>query len=159
MTHTTSASYQIVASLDAWRRQMELEGYELVEQSIEMAMVLRLVIKDHPKLSKFSLIDRRRFDSSRFRVSDEKNYYDIERGWDRMEASWELDDFVLDPTKLTLSVGKTGITGDAFKNQYLMDRFGIQVNKTQEVSLVDDQYWYDTRQCYLFDQCFVADCQ
>jgi len=117
MTHTTtSASYQIVASLDAGRRQMELEGYELVEQSIEMAMVLRSKIKDHPQLSKyFHLLTVEDLIPDRFRVSDEKNYYDIERGWDRMEASWELDDFVLDPTKLTLSVGKTGITGDAFK--------------------------------------------
>ncbi|MGB2127928.1 MAG: aminotransferase class I/II-fold pyridoxal phosphate-dependent enzyme [Flavicella sp.] len=138
MTHTTtSASYQIVASLDAGRRQMELEGYELVEQSIEMAMVLRSKIKDHPKLSKyFHLLTVEDLIPSRFRVSDEKNYYNIERGWDRMEASWELDDFVLDPTKLTLSVGKTGITGDAFKNQYLMDRFGIQVNKTSRNSVL-----------------------
>lgn len=138
MTHTTtSASYQIVASLDAGRRQMELEGYELVEQSIEMAMVLRSKIKDHPQLSKyFHLLTVEDLIPDRFRVSDEKNYYDIERGWDRMEASWELDDFVLDPTKLTLSVGKTGITGDAFKNHYLMDRFGIQVNKTSRNSVL-----------------------
>jgi len=47
-----------------------------------------------------------------------------------MEESWEQDEFVLDPTKITLSVGKAGITGDAFKNTYLMDRFNIQVNKT-----------------------------
>ena len=138
MTHTTtSASYQIVASLDAGRRQMELEGYELVEQSIEMAMVLRSKIKDHPQLSKyFHLLTVEDLIPDRFRVSDEKNYYDVERGWDRMEASWELDDFVLDPTKLTLSVGKTGITGDAFKNHYLMDRFGIQVNKTSRNSVL-----------------------
>lgn len=138
MTHTTtSASYQIVASLDAGRRQMELEGYELVEQSIEMAMVLRSKIKDHPQLSKyFHLLTVEDLIPARFRVSDEKNYYDVERGWDRMEASWELDDFVLDPTKLTLSVGKTGITGDAFKNNYLMDRFGIQVNKTSRNSVL-----------------------
>jgi arginine decarboxylase len=47
-----------------------------------------------------------------------------------MEEAWEKDEFVLDPTKVTLSVGMAGITGDAFKNSYLMDRFNIQVNKT-----------------------------
>ena len=40
------------------------------------------------------------------------------------------DEFVLDPTKVTLSIGKAGLTGDEFKNSYLMDRFNIQVNKT-----------------------------
>src|SRR5207249_5458209 len=42
MTHTsTSPNYQILASLDVGRRQVELEGYELVQKQIEMAMALR----------------------------------------------------------------------------------------------------------------------
>jgi arginine decarboxylase len=44
--------------------------------------------------------------------------------------AWEQDEFVLDPTKITLHIGKTGVDGDTFKNKYLMDKFNIQINKT-----------------------------
>jgi arginine decarboxylase len=132
MTHTTtSPNYQILASLDIGRRQVELEGYELVEKSIEMAMVLRSKIQNHEKLNKyFHVLDVKDIIPERFRDYGLKEYYSSSKGWDRMEEAWEKDEFVLDPTKVTLSVGKAGITGDAFKNTYLMDRFNIQVNKT-----------------------------
>ncbi|MGZ4081960.1 MAG: aminotransferase class I/II-fold pyridoxal phosphate-dependent enzyme [Bacteroidia bacterium] len=132
MTHTTtSANYQLLASLDIGRRQVELEGYELVEKSIEMAMVLRSKIQDHPKLSKyFHVLNVHDLIPEEYRKHGKGEYYTVKDGWDRMEESWEKDEFVLDPTKITLSVGKAGITGDAFKNMYLMDRFNIQVNKT-----------------------------
>ncbi len=132
MTHTTtSANYQILASLDVGRRQVELEGYELVEKSIEMAMVLRSKIQDHPRLSKyFHVLGVKDIIPAEFRTCGLSEYYTEQDGWDRMEEAWEKDEFVLDPTKVTLSVGKAGITGDAFKNNYLMDRFNIQVNKT-----------------------------
>jgi arginine decarboxylase len=132
MTHTTtSANYQILASLDAGRRQVELEGYELVEKSIEMAMVLRSKVQDHPRLSRyFHILTVKDLIPDRYRTCGSSEYYTVKDGWDRMEEAWEKDEFVLDPTKITLSVGKAGITGDAFKNSYLMDRFNIQVNKT-----------------------------
>jgi len=132
MTHTTtSANYQILASLDVGRRQVELEGYELVEKSIEMAMVLRSKIQDHPKLSKyFHVLNAKDIIPAEFRTYGLGQYYTEKSGWDRMEEAWEKDEFVLDPTKVTLSVGKAGITGDEFKNSYLMERFNIQVNKT-----------------------------
>lgn len=132
MTHTTtSANYQIIASMDAGRRQVELEGYELVEKSIEMAMVLRSKIQSHPKLSKyFHVLSAADIIPKQYRKYGQSEYYTAENGWTRMEDAWEKDEFVLDPTKITLSVGKAGISGDVFKNQYLMDRFNIQVNKT-----------------------------
>ena len=132
MTHTTtSANYQILASLDVGRRQVELEGYELVEKSIEMALVLRSKIQDHPKLSKyFHVLNVKEIIPSEFRACGSNEYYTIKGGWNRMEDAWEKDEFVLDPTKVTLSIGKAGLTGDEFKNSYLMDRFNIQVNKT-----------------------------
>src|SRR5205823_8064432 len=40
------------------------------------------------------------------------------------------DEFVLDPSRLALYIGATGIDGDTFKHEYLMDRYGIQINKT-----------------------------
>lgn len=132
MTHTTtSPSYQILASIDAGRRQVELEGYELVEKSIEMAMILRSTVQNHLKLSKyFHILTVKDTIPAEFRECGQNEYYSIEEGWERMEEAWEKDEFVLDPTKITLSVGKAGITGDVFKNNYLMDRFNIQVNKT-----------------------------
>ena len=138
MTHTTtSANYQILASLDVGRRQVELEGYELVEKSIEMAMVLRSKVQDHPKLSKyFHVLNVKDLIPEAYRQCGLSEYYTVKDGWDRMEESWEKDEFVLDPTKVTLSVGKAGITGDAFKNSYLMDRFNIQVNKTSRNTIL-----------------------
>jgi arginine decarboxylase len=37
---------------------------------------------------------------------------------------------VLDPSRLTLYVGLTGVDGNTFKNDYLMNKYGIQINKT-----------------------------
>ena len=132
MTHTsTSPNYQILASLDAGRRQVQFEGYEFVERSIEMAMVLRAKIQDNPRLNKyFDVLTVRDFIPLEFRESGLGEYYDSDRGWNRMEASWENDEFVLDPTKITLFIGRTGVDGDTFKNRFLMDKFNIQVNKT-----------------------------
>ncbi|MCA9286119.1 MAG: hypothetical protein KDA22_12920, partial [Phycisphaerales bacterium] len=49
MTHTsTSPNYQILASLDVGRRQVELEGYDLVERSIESAVTLRTRVNHDP---------------------------------------------------------------------------------------------------------------
>ena len=37
---------------------------------------------------------------------------------------------VLDPCRITLFIGSTGIDGDTFKRLYLMDRYGVQIDKT-----------------------------
>ena len=37
---------------------------------------------------------------------------------------------MLDPTRVTLYLGKTGMNGYDFREKILMDRFGIQINKT-----------------------------
>ncbi len=132
MTHTsTSPNYQMLASLDVGRRQVQLEGFELVEKSIEMAMVLRAKISDHPQLSKyFEVLTVQDFIPNKYRQAGLKEYYTKLDGWTRMEEAWEKDEFALDPTKITLYIGKTGVDGDTFKNKYLMDKFNIQINKT-----------------------------
>ena len=132
MTHSsTSPNYQILASLDAGRRQVQFEGYELVEKSIELAMVLRAKINDHPKLNKyFDVLTIGDFIPDKYRESGLAEYYKPNVGWNRMETAWKEDEFVLDPTKITLHIGKTGVDGDTFKNKYLMDKFSIQINKT-----------------------------
>jgi arginine/lysine/ornithine decarboxylase len=53
-----------------------------------------------------------------------------------MERAWERDEFVIDPCRLTLFTGRSGIDGDTFKHAYLMDRYGIQVNKTARNSVL-----------------------
>jgi arginine decarboxylase len=47
-----------------------------------------------------------------------------------MIKAWEGDEFVLDPSRVTIFIGQTGIEGDTFKRRHLMDRFGVQINKT-----------------------------
>ena len=132
MTHTsTSPNYQILASLDIGRKQVELEGFELVGKQIELAFSLREKIKLHPLLAKwFGFLSMRDMIPSEYRPSGIEVYYNPERGWSGMMEAWEHDEFVLDPTRLTLFIGRTGVDGDTFKKKYLMDRHGIQVNKT-----------------------------
>ncbi len=138
MTHTsTSANYQILASLDIGRRQVSFEGYELVEKSVEMAMILRAKINDHPKLKKyFKVLTIADLIPDRHRQSGLSEYYRPGFGWQRLEEAWDKDEFVLDPTKINLHIGRTGMDGDTFKNEYLMDQFNIQVNKTSRNSVL-----------------------
>ncbi|HNT80945.1 MAG TPA: beta-eliminating lyase-related protein, partial [Bacteroidia bacterium] len=132
MTHTsTSPNYQILASLDVGRRQIQFEGFEMVEKSIELALLLRAKIQDHPLLSKyFKVLSVQDLIPGNYVKSGLDKYYEPEKGWNRMELAWQADDFVLDPTKITLSIGLSGVDGDTFKNKFLMDQFNIQINKT-----------------------------
>lgn len=138
MTHTsTSPNYQMLASLDVGRRQVQFEGFELVERSVEMAMVLRAKINDNPQLSKyFDVLTVHDFIPDEYRQTGLSEYYDPKKGWNRMENAWENDEFVLDPTKVTLHIGRSGVDGDTFKNKYLMDKFSIQINKTSRNSVL-----------------------
>lgn len=132
MTHTsTSPNYQIIASLDVGRRQVELEGYELVQKQIEAAMSIRCAIASHPLLQKyFRVLTVGDMIPAEFRSSGIESYFDAEHGWTDVAEAWAEDEFVLDATRITLLVGRTGFDGDTFKNRVLMDRFGIQINKT-----------------------------
>lgn len=132
MTHTsTSPNYQILSSLDVGRRQVELEGYELVHKQIAAAMTLREQIYSNSRLSKyFHVLVSKDIVPDPYRASGVENYYDSSKGWNRMEEAWKDDEFVIDLTRVTLHVGRTGVDGDTFKNEYLMNKYGIQVNKT-----------------------------
>lgn len=132
MTHTsTSPNYQILASLDVGRRQVELEGFELVQKQVEMAMVLRQKVRTHPLLSKyFKILTVGDMIPAEFRQSGIESYYDPDKGWNDIWEAWAGDEFALDATRITLLVGETGLDGDTFKNAELMDKYGIQINKT-----------------------------
>lgn len=131
MTHTsTSPNYQILASLDIGRRQVELEGFEFVSKSIELAMTLREHIRSNPLISKyFQLLGPKHLIPQEHRESGIEYYYDPENGWTRMEVAYDFDEFALDPTRITLAVGHSAMDGDQFK-QYLMNNHNIQINKT-----------------------------
>lgn len=131
MTHTsTSPNYQILASLDVGRRQVELEGYEMVGRSIELAMMLRERIESDPLISKyFNVLRPKEMILPQYRPSGLETYFTSKQGWGSIDKAWLSDEFVLDPTRVTLHVGRTGHDGDSFK-QLLMNRFDIQINKT-----------------------------
>ncbi|RVT82201.1 aminotransferase class I/II-fold pyridoxal phosphate-dependent enzyme [Rhodobacteraceae bacterium CCMM004] len=132
MTHTsTSPNYQIIASLDVGRRQVELEGFEFVQRQVESAMAIRRAISTHPLLKKyFKLLTAGDMIPEPYRESGVQSYYDPEQGWTDIWESWSSDEFVLDATRVTLAVGGTGWDGDTFKTKVLMDKYGIQINKT-----------------------------
>ena len=132
MTHTsTSPNYQIIASLDVGRRQVELEGFEFVQKQIEAAMIMRRAISTHPLLKKyFQVLAIGDMVPAAFRTSGIDVYWDDDDGWSQLWDAWVEDEFVIDPTRVTLATGHAGIDGDTFKNKYLMDKYGIQINKT-----------------------------
>lgn len=137
MTHTsTSPNYQILASLDIGRRQLELEGYEMVRDSVALAMMLRKQIVDHPLLRKyFQVLRAGEMIPEEYRPSGIARFYDPDSGFTRMEAAWLQDEFALDPTRITLNVGATGMDGDTLR-RLLIDRFDIQINKTSRNTLL-----------------------
>ncbi len=132
MTHTsTSPNYQIIASLDVGRRQVELEGFEFVQNQIECAMSIRQAISNHPILQRyFKILTPADLIPEAHRESGVEVYHGRGKGWTDALQIWGRDEFVLDPTKITLLVGRTGHDGDTFKTEILMKRYGIQVNKT-----------------------------
>jgi arginine decarboxylase len=130
MAHTsTSPNYQILASLDLGRRQGALEGFELVQKQVENAMRLRDAIDYHPLLSKYvrCLITADMI-PEKFRPSGVDQ--PLRSGLLTMHQVWKQDEFVLDPCRITLYIGLTGVDGDTFKRDHLMDRYGVQINKT-----------------------------
>jgi arginine decarboxylase len=130
MAHTsTSPNYQILASLDLGRRQVALEGVELVQRQIENAMHLRDAVDNHPLVSRYmSCLKTSDLIPEQFRPS--RIGQPLRSGLRNMMAAWSDDEFVLDPSRITLSIGQTGYDGDQFKREQLMDRHGVQINKT-----------------------------
>ena len=130
MTHTsTSPNYQILASLDLGRRQASLEGFELVQKQLDYAMRLRDAIDNHPLLAKYMhCLSTAELIPAEYRPSGIDQ--PLRGGLDSMSKAWEQDEFVLDLSRISLYIGATGIDGATFKREQLMDKFGIQVNKT-----------------------------
>ena len=118
MTHTsTSPNAQIIASLDLARRQAELEGYELVREQIALALTLRQEVNTNPLISKyFHILTPAEMVPEQYRGKAIEEYSDLNVSWSKVVDAWEKDEFVLDPTRITLVCGTAGFDGTAFKN-------------------------------------------
>ena len=98
MTHTsTSPNYQILASLDVGRRQVELEGFELVKKQVEMAMVLREKVLIPTAQPLFPVSDGQGHDSRRVPQEGIESAATTGQGWTDFFEAWRIDEFVLDP--------------------------------------------------------------
>ncbi|PFH36071.1 arginine decarboxylase [Besnoitia besnoiti] len=164
-THmSTSPNYQILATIDVGRSQMELEGYGLVERQIEAAFFIRrlltrdlLVRKYFTVLSPRDMIPSAMRQHSRELLCEEA--LQCEMNVQTLEQVWLSDDeFVLDPTRITLFTGLSGLDGDTFKVKWLMDKYGIQINKTSRNSVLFMTNIGTTRSSCIFLKACIRSC-
>jgi len=104
MHTSTSPQYPMIASLDAARKQMALEGYSLLTRALEMSESLTKAINSLKK----------------FRVLELKDLISDEIKSDRIR---------LDRTKLTIDVSQTGMTAKEIEH-ILSNKYNIQIEKT-----------------------------
>jgi arginine decarboxylase len=136
-THaSTSPNQQLIASLDVARRQMELEGYGLVYNAIEVALAIRQAVGAHPLISKyFSILGADKMVPAAYRQSGFTDYLDPRSNWAVALRSMKEDEFCLDPTRMTLVCGTAGFDGTQFKGM-LASTYNIQLNKTSRNSVL-----------------------
>jgi arginine decarboxylase len=136
-THaSTSPNLQIIATLDVARRQMELEGYELVNRAIQLALDVRREVNSHPLISKyFHVLGAHEMIPAEFRNSGFVDYLTSGVNWATVVKALREDEFALDVTRLTLVCGSAGFDGTQFKN-LLAAEFDIQLNKTSRNSVL-----------------------
>jgi len=136
-THaSTSPNQQIIASLDVARRQMELEGYGLVWNAIQIALDIRKEVASHPSISKyFSILGADKMVPAEYRESGFADFLAPGVDWGDAVRSMREDEFCLDPTRMTLVSGTAGFDGTQFK-ALLADEYDIQVNKTSRNSVL-----------------------
>jgi arginine decarboxylase len=136
-THTsTSPNLQIIASLDVARRQMELEGYELVGRAIQLAIEIRRQVNAHPLISKyFRIATPAEMIPAEYRKSGFTDWGTP--AWTMTDTMGALDndEFYLDPTRITLLCGAAGYDGTQFK-AILASEHDIQINKTSRNSVL-----------------------
>jgi arginine decarboxylase len=136
-THaSTSPNQQIIASLDLSRRQMELEGYGLVANAIEIALAIRQAVNNNPLISKyFRILGADAMVPAQYRQSGFTDYLAPGANWASILTSLDDDEFCLDPTRMTLVCGMAGYDGTQFKG-ILANEYNIQINKTSRNSVL-----------------------
>jgi arginine decarboxylase len=136
-THaSTSPNQQLIASLDVARRQMELEGYGLVRGAIDIALAIRRAVANHPLISRyFSIAGADRMIPDAYRQSGFTDFLKAGTHWGHAIRAAQEDEFILDPTRMTLICGRAGFDGTEFKG-LLAEKYDIQVNKTSRNSVL-----------------------
>ena len=130
--HTsTSPNYQIIASLDVARRQAALEGFHKVREALRLSLQLRERIGSAPELQAYFHVLG---DEALIPVSLRTPAAAIDSAHGQsalvaLRAQWGGSELVVDPTRITLDIRRTGMDGSSFR-QLLMTRYDIQVNKT-----------------------------
>jgi arginine decarboxylase len=104
MHASTSPQYAIIASLDVGRSQAVMEGYKLLQRTLELAAELRAAI-DATGVFRSLALD------------------------DLLPAEVRHDGIQLDPTKITVDITRSGFGVDEFQKT-LFERFNIQVEKS-----------------------------
>lgn len=104
MHTSTSPQYSIIGSLDVARRQAMMEGYKLLERTLELAAELRKAIDATGVFHALTLKEL-------------------------LPAEVRKDGIKLDPTKVTIDISASGYTVQDFQ-RVLFDRFNIQVEKS-----------------------------
>jgi arginine decarboxylase len=142
---STSPNAQIIASLDVARRQMELEGYELVMRSTEIALAIRRAVAEHPIISKyFHVLGADAMIPAEFRASGFRDFLTPGSNWATAVKAVQEDEFFLDPTRMTLVCGSAGYDGTSFKN-LLASKYNVQLNKTSRNSVLFQSNINNTR--------------
>jgi len=145
-THaSTSPNQQLIASLDVSRRQMELEGYGLVANAMEIALAIRHAVNNNPLISKyFRVLGADAMVPAQYRQSGFTDYLAPGVNWANTLKSLDDDEFCLDPTRMTLVCGTAGFDGTQFKG-ILASEYNIQVNKTSRNSVLVQSNINNTR--------------
>jgi arginine/lysine/ornithine decarboxylase len=145
-THaSTSPNQQLIASLDVARRQMELEGYGLVANAMEIALAIRQAVNGNPLISKyFRILGADAMVPAQYRQTGFVDYLAPGTNWAAALLSLQDDEFCLDPTRMTLVCGTAGFDGTQFKG-ILANQYGIQVNKTSRNSVLFQSNINNTR--------------
>lgn len=104
MHASTSPQYGIIASLDVGRQQAVMEGYKLLQRTLELAAELREAINATGVFQALTLAEL-------------------------LPEEVQGDGIALDPTKITVDISRSGFTVDEFQ-QVLFERFNIQVEKS-----------------------------
>ncbi|MEW5248771.1 aminotransferase class I/II-fold pyridoxal phosphate-dependent enzyme [Microbulbifer sp. 2201CG32-9] len=109
MHTSTSPQYGMIASLDMARKQMSIEGYEVMQRTLDFAQEIRQFVHE----------------STRFRSLAVEDICSAELG---------EDGILLDPTKVTIDVGCAGLSAPHVQQKLFSD-FGIQLEKNTHNTL------------------------
>ncbi|MFZ4287579.1 decarboxylase [Variovorax sp. HJSM1_2] len=135
--HTsTSPNLQIIASLDLARRQVELEGFELVGKATQLSIEIRSQVNNHPLISKyFRCATPAEMIPAQYRASGLADFNAPDQTAIDIARALNDDEFFLDPSRITLLCGNAGYDGTQFK-ALLASEHDIQINKTSRNSVL-----------------------